>query len=225
MDRLLKWSLLFAVAVLGANHFTHHQRLQDLQMDNYELAVSLDNLQAEQEYGARVTDLPEDGGLWHLVVIAETPQQLSQYRKWFADEPALSNLLLQKQCHSHFMHTKDSIYTRHYANTYTAPSIYLLRSDGKVAYGAKGALVPTTAKVLVKVLKWGIERFICPNCPKPKPVVPVDPTTPSPQDTPPVIVPDTADKTNLMNLLLALLAAAGIGGGAELVDKFKKGTA
>ena len=179
----------------------------------------------ESERREKVVDLPEDGSSWWTVFVWPENKEADPYSRQlsanFAATPRLQSLLAQTKVHN--FEPSDRLYQGKYEQYLggQTPAVLVQRDDGKVAYKASGANIPTDGVKLADDIAKSIEQ--CFPRPRPKP-------TPTPSPTPqpgPSIVPDIRpdepeeeESSDDFPLLLLLLPFLGAGAGA--FREFKK---
>jgi hypothetical protein len=178
------------------------------------------NKTAETLHRERVTELPEDAGLWHTVLVYESDPPADpgsrRLKAMFATTPRLQSLLAQTKVYEYS--PEDPLYHARYANHMggTMPQVWLLAGQGKVIYKASGDNIPRDGEMLADEIAKAIDE-----CPWPRPKPPKPPTPPKPDPTPvaPVIPdirpseePEPDDATfPLVGGILLVLGAAGAG--------------
>lgn len=174
------------------------------------------------ETGERVVQLPEDGEVYHTVLLLHADwrrrQQERELVAWFKTEPALVSISAQ----THFWQITDDqpIYEANYkANVPTLPAVLVMTGEGQTVYKASGQNMPNPQTLAAELcgffdkrpwlrLRPWLRPRPCPdgNCPKPTPDVDVD------VDVAPAPIPDVrpvepVDSGSDVWIVLAILGA------------------
>jgi hypothetical protein len=109
----------------------------------------------------RVIDLPEDGDLWHLVVVSDNSAGAATLHQSIAKSPRIANLTTQVKLHawpsSHW-------WVKQYLGGEALPIVLLTTEAGQSIYKASGRNLPGNAEELADEMESAIWAYDCPDC-------------------------------------------------------------
>lgn len=231
LPKALPW-LLISAALIGVTYFVFNpdapvDELAREQASAVTVAVNgLPKQHAEvgtppdtKWISERVIELPEDGGMWHTVLILDNSLESKRVADEFNKNPRLQSLTTQTKF---YQYSPDHWWVQRHRNGYRYPLVLVQRpsietggtNDFVRVYESWGQDVPLNGDLLADDIAKMIARP-CPNpqpAPQPAPVtppnnVPLVPTL-TPQDTEP-----PADQSSWQWWMYAIIAAGGLLGG------------
>lgn len=128
----------------------------------------------------RVLELPEDGGLFHLVIVGDATDPLANVlREYVAAAPRLTSVKRQTK---YWEVASSHWWVKQYFGGETKPLILLQDDRGQVVYKASGANLPREAEELADEVELAIAAYAAncgPECNRPS------------KTRPKVVIPDT----------------------------------
>jgi hypothetical protein len=150
----------------------------------------------------RVIDLPEDGDMWHLVVVIDSTKESTELQQSIGQAPRLANLVRQVKPHfwpaSHWWPAK-------YLAGEKLPIVLVCTEQAQVIYKASGTNIPAAAEELADEIESAIWAYKsdCPDC-QPSPTRPLS-------RIPDMRGPDNSGGTTSVDpAMIALVIIAGL---------------
>jgi hypothetical protein len=110
----------------------------------------------------RVIDLPEDGDMWHLVLVTDTSETSKTLQQSLAETPRLANLMGQVKVHAY---PTSYWWVKQYFGGESLPIVYLATESGERVYKASGGNFPGNGEELADEIESSIWAFDCgPDC-------------------------------------------------------------